>query len=233
MRNATRALALVLVAGVLATGCSGHRKRTAGASGGPSATATGSAQAGGSGGSGAGGSGGSGGNAGGPACLVGTWKTTGVAVSAAGNGMTSSASGGAGGTLTIGPDGKASANFDPMSPVEFTTSVSGADIKGKYAYAGKATGAVKLAAGSGAWQPSGAADWSGITVTVDLTAPVEARIFDHARMADFVGAGGGETGGTVDPQPLLGAGTYQCGGNTLKLVAPADRTGATWTLQRA
>jgi hypothetical protein len=148
-------------------------------------------------------------------------------------GTTSSASGGAGVVLSIGADGKVSVDFDPMKPIMFTTAVSGAEIKGQYTYAGKATGGVKMpaaGAAAGAWQPSGTADWSALTVTVDLTNPVEARIFDHAKISDFVGAGGGETGGTVDAQPLLAASSYTCSGNTLKLTAPS---GAAWTMQRA
>jgi len=226
---------IALVAGVAAlavalTGCSsGHKSKGAGATGGASGGSTAGSSAGAEGG-GAGSP--APGGAGGASCVVGTWHSTGVALNASANGTTSTASGGQGVVLSIGADGKVSVDFDPMKPVMFTTTVSGAEIKGQYTYAGKATGAVKVpaaAAASGTWQPSGNADWSALTVTVDLTAPVQAQIFDHAKISDFVGAGGGETGGSVDAQPLLGAASYTCSGNTLKLTGPS---GGAWTMQR-
>jgi hypothetical protein len=226
---------IALVAGVAAlavalTGCSSEHKSkgagaTGGASGGSTAGSSAGAEAGGTASPAPGG-------AAGASCLAGTWRSTGVSMSTTSGGATSSASGGAGVVLTVGRDGKVSVDFDQMKPVTFTTTVSGAEIKGQYTYAGKATGAVAMpasGAASGTWQPSGSADWSALTVTVDLTSPVEARIFDHAKISDFAGAGGGETGGSVDAQPLLGAASYACSGNTLTLKGPS---GAAWTMQR-
>jgi hypothetical protein len=168
------------------------------------------------------------------ACAVGTWKSTGFTTTLATAGVTATATGGGGFTLSIGPDGATTVDFTGMQPVVFATSVAGADVKGSFTYGGKVAGTVRLPAtsgDSGAWEPVGAADFSALTVTVDLLSPVQARVADKLPITQFVGA---QTGGAVDSTPILRSGTYRCTPSTLTLGPPENTpAGASWTLQRA
>lgn len=69
-------------------------------------------------------------------------------------------------------------------------------------------------------------------MTVDLTEPVKAQLFDNVRIAEYVGDGAAQSGNVVDIEPLLGEGRYECQGQTLVLT-PKDQQGITWTLARA
>jgi hypothetical protein len=168
------------------------------------------------------------------ACTVGTWKSTGFAGTLATAGVTGSIAGGGGFTLSIGPDGATIVDFTGMQPVTFATAVAGADVKGSFTYGGKVAGTLRLPAttgDAGAWEPVGAADFSALTVTVDLLSPVQARVADKLPITQFAGA---QTGGAVDSTPILRSGTYRCTSSTLTLGPPENTpAGATWTLQRA
>jgi hypothetical protein len=171
-------------------------------------------------------------------CLVGNWKSTGVDMTFDAGGARGSASGGGGLMLTVAGKGATVVDFTGMQPVTFTTTAGGTEIKGQFAYGGKVNGAVRVPASAtttGVWKPVGTTDWSTLTVSVDMISPVNGRIFDHVKIADFASAGGGQTGGSVDVQPILREATYECSGNTLKLGPPAGTTsaGGTWILQRA
>jgi hypothetical protein len=181
---------------------------------------------------------GSGGSTGGVAssCVVGNWKNSGVNATFDSNGVRGSTTGGGGVVVRVLRDGKTVLDFTSMQPVTFSTAVNGTEIKGSFVYGGTATGKVEVsdaAATKGTWRPVGTADWRNTTVTVDLISPVQSRIFDHAKIADFASAGGGQTGGTVDVQPILREMTYECTASTLTLGPPAGVTGVgTWALAR-
>jgi hypothetical protein len=171
-------------------------------------------------------------------CVVGTWKSTGMNGTFDAGGARGSASGGGGLTLTVAGNGGTVVDFAGMQPVTFTTTAAGTEIKGQFAYGGKVTGAVAApptATTTGVWKPVGTTDWSSLTVTVDMISPVNGRVFDQVKIADFAGAGGGQTGGSVDVQPILREAAYECSGNTLKLGPPPGTTavGGTWVLQRS
>jgi hypothetical protein len=172
-------------------------------------------------------------------CVVGNWKSTGVDLTFDAGGARGSASGGSGVLLSVAGSGATVVDFAGMQPVAFTTTAAGAEIKGQFAYGGKVNGAVQVPASAtttGVWKPVGTTDWSTLTVTVDMVSPVSGRVFDHVKIADFASAGGGQTGGSVDAQPILREATYECSGNTLKLGPPPGTAAAasgTWVLQRA
>jgi hypothetical protein len=84
---------------------------------------------------------------------------------------------------------------------------------------------------SGTWEPVGTVDWDDIRVTIELTSPIEAKPLDNARLGDYAGDSADQTGNVVDVDPLLGAGEYECRGDTLVLT-PDDDGGITWTLAR-
>lgn len=173
----------------------------------------------------------------GASCIVGTWKSSGISMTTSTAGASGAVTGGNGLTLTVSPDGKTVVDFSGMQPITFTTKVSGAEVKGQFSYGGKVNGAVKVPAGSenaGTWEPVGTTDWSTMTITVDLISPVQKRIFDNVKIADFLGSGSGDTGTAVDAQPILRKGRYQCSGQTLTLSPPTDTpAGGTWTLTRS
>jgi hypothetical protein len=171
-----------------------------------------------------------------PACVVGAWKAIGVKVTANVAGVTTTGEGGGGFTVTISPDGKTVIDFTGMQPVTFATQAA-ANIKGSYVFKGRVNGAIKVPTGnstSGKWEPTGTIDWTTVLVTVDVTDPVQARIFDNVPLTNFTGTGTAQTGGAVDVTPLLREGTFECSGDTLKIGPPTGKdTGFTWTLQKA
>jgi hypothetical protein len=170
-------------------------------------------------------------------CVVGSWRTTGTNTTIDSNGAHGTISGGNGILLKIAHDGKTELDFAAMQPIAFTTAVNGTEIKGSFVYGGKATGQLQVNDGmatKGTWKPVGTADWRDMNVTVDLASPVQSRIVDHVKIADFATAGGDQTGGTVDIQPILREGTYECTASTLTVGPPSGVTGVgTWSLTRA
>jgi hypothetical protein len=170
-------------------------------------------------------------------CVVGSWRTTGTDMTSDSNGARSTVTGGSGVVLRIAHDGKATADFGSMQPVTLSTTLNGAEIKGSYVYGGKATGHLQVNDGmatKGTWKPVGTVDWRDVDVTVDLTSPVQGRIFDKVKIPDFATAGSDQTGDTVDIQPLLRDGTYECTASTLTVGPPPGVTGVgTWSLTRA
>jgi hypothetical protein len=152
-------------------------------------------------------------------------------------GATVTASGGGGFTVTVAADGKTAVDFSGMQPIMFTSNVGGTNIKGQYLHGGKVDGTVRAVPTSdtaGTWEPVGTVDWSALTITVDLTSPVQAKVFDNQKISDFTGSGVTQTGQAVDVQPILRKGTYECSGSTLK-IGPESGTsdGTVWTLQKA
>lgn len=170
-------------------------------------------------------------------CVVGSWRTTGTNSTVDAGGAHGTVTGGSGVLLKIDHDGKSVLDFASMQPITFTTAVNGTEIKGSFVYGGKATGQLQVNDGmatKGTWKPVGTADWRDMDVTVDLASPVQSRIVDKVKIADFATAGTDQTGGTVDIQPILREGTYECTASTLTVGPPPGVTGAgTWSLTRA
>jgi hypothetical protein len=227
--KATAVKAMMVAAaamGIALAGCSSADTTGSGASSGPSTSA----------GTSAGSSTSSGNETGAVAsCLVGNWRTTGVAGTFNGNGVNGTLSGGAGVTVNIAADGKTAVNFDKMEPVNFNFAVAGGNVKGSATYGGTVNGTVTTPSGtSGTFEPVGKVDFGSVVVTVDLTSPTTARVADKVALAQFVGTNAAETGNAVDSQPILRKGTYDCSGGGLKLGPPAGTTGVgTWTLEKA
>jgi hypothetical protein len=172
-------------------------------------------------------------------CVVGDWRSTGVA-GQIGGGIAEVEVGGASGvTLTVGPDGATTIDFTDMEPASFDGEAAGAEVAGELSYDGQATGTIRTGtdggeATSGTWEPVDTADWSGVRVTVDVTEPVAARPFDGTPIGDVVGQADETTGDVVDVEPMLGEGTFECQvEDTLVLSPDDDRRGMTWTLDRA
>lgn len=167
-------------------------------------------------------------------CVVGDWRTTGVAADATSEAGTVDVSGGAGVSMTIGSDGATTVDFAAMDPVTFDGEIAGASVAGELAYGGAASGAVRTDTGaaSGTWEPVGSADWRDVTVTVALTEPVAATPIDNAPIGDLVEQADEVTGEVVDIEPILGEGTFRCEGETLALGPVDGEPGLTWTLER-
>jgi hypothetical protein len=170
-------------------------------------------------------------------CVVGSWKTTGTNTTFDSNGAHGTVTGGSGVLLKVAHDGKSTLDFSSMQPITFSTAVNGTEIKGNFVYGGKATGQVQVDDGmatKGMWKPVGTVDWRDMTVSVDLTSPVQSQIVDKVKIADFATASNDQTGGTVDIQPILRDATYECTASTLTLGPPQGVTGGgTWSLTRA
>jgi hypothetical protein len=168
-------------------------------------------------------------------CVTGDWRTTGVEAGTGDQTGTVSVSGGGGVSLTIGADGATAVDFAGMAPVSFDGEVAGASVAGELSYGGSASGTVRTDTGatSGMWEPVGTADWSGVTVTVDLTEPVAGRPIDNAPIGEVVEQADEVTGEVVDVEPVLGEGTFQCEGDTLVLGPAEGDPGLAWTLERA
>jgi hypothetical protein len=169
-------------------------------------------------------------------CVTGDWRSTAASGQATAGTASAQISGGSGIAFKVGPNGETAADFTGMQPATFTVGVGGTDVAGTFVYAGTVTGTVSTGGGvdatSGTLEPVGTVDWGQTRVTVDLTKPVKVRPLDNARIGDYTGDGANQTGNVVDVDPLLGAGRYECRGDTLVLTPGADN-GITWTLQRA
>lgn len=166
-------------------------------------------------------------------CLTGSWRSTDATGQASGGGASGTISGGSGALVTIAGNGAVTADFSGMRPVDFTAQVANTDVKGRFTYAGKVAGTVRTGSGeTGAWEPVPPVDWGDTRLTVELTEPLQVTVFDGVKIGDYLGDGANQTGNVVDVDPFLGAGRYECRGDTLVL-APSDDTGITWTLARA
>jgi hypothetical protein len=170
-------------------------------------------------------------------CVVGPWRSVELDLVATG-GMAVTAHGGAGIRLTIAGDGRSTADFTGMAPVEFGTSGGPVHATGSFTYGGTVTAPLRLPpAGerAGVWSPgTGAVDFGDVTATVRLTAPVRQTITD-VKLSDVAGMAGVTTGGTIDRAPLFSTGRYRCDGTELILSPPDDQQQlkGTWTLTRA
>ncbi|GAA4248637.1 hypothetical protein GCM10022255_029460 [Dactylosporangium darangshiense] len=228
------AIAAVAVFSIGLAGCGSDKSPGSSATAGASGNATAGATAVASGATGSGGSTGGGGQGTAASCLVGTWKADGLTGKLSGP-VNGTFSGGGGALLTIDSGGKTQVDFGPMTPVTFTFSVSGSDVKGSFAYGGKVNGSIKTpSTATGTLEPTGTVDFSSLTVTVNLTAPAAVTVADKMPISEFTGSGTADTGGAVDAQPVLKKSQYDCGGTTLKLSPPAGGadTGI-WTFRKA
>src|SRR6266542_1775502 len=172
-----------------------------------------------------------------PACLVGTCKATGMDRTDNVAGAEIKSSGGGGFTLTISPDGSATVDFTGMQPITFASKAGNTEIKGQYSHGGKVMSALKATPTSdtaGTFEPTGTVDWSSLTVTVELSSPIKAKVFDNVKISDVAGTGAAQAGNAVDTTPILRKNMYDCGGTTLKLSPPSGITGGgTWTFQKS
>ncbi len=168
------------------------------------------------------------------ACAVGKWTS----VEVKGGSMVT---GGGGVAVDIAANGTLTMDFASMQPATFSVRAGNTDFKGKFVYGGKATGMIRTSAplasppglgtSQGTWEPAGPVDWSTLTVTLDLTSPVQGRPLDKLPLKDYLGDKSSSTGGVVDVAPILGKGTYICEGATLVLTPEGNR-GLVWTLAR-
>ncbi|MEV4626152.1 hypothetical protein AB0J90_07665 [Micromonospora sp. NPDC049523] len=168
-------------------------------------------------------------------CVTGDWRTASAAGQTGGALASASISGGDGVLVKIGPTGSTTVDFGSMKPVTFKAQLGDARIAGTFSYAGKASGTVSTGTGGGTtgdWAPVPPLQWGDTRVTVALTEPTPATLFENVKISEYVGDGASRSGDVVDIQPLLGEGRYQCGGNTLTLT-PKDASGLTWVLNRA
>jgi hypothetical protein len=195
-------------------------------------------------------------------CPVGKWRSTQIASSGSGAGVTVTAQGGSDAKVTIDDDGTVRAVFSGMRPIEFTAQVAGAQVKGEIVYGGNLDGKVDLSAtatgpsstgsptaspsvpattgtspsgmaGTGAWKPVGNVDWGNLRLTVRLSQPVSATILNNVKISEVTGAQTTQAGDAVDLQPLLREGEYRCDGNDTLIITPHG-TGptVTWTFER-
>jgi hypothetical protein len=179
------------------------------------------------------------GSAGGPPpqCVVGKWGATGVDAQGAAGNATGKISGGAGTTMTVAADGATQVSFTGSQPLDFSGQVAGHTIRGQASYDGAVRGTVGFggqdSAGTGTWTPQGQITWDDLRATVKLTAPVSVTLLDNANISDFTGDKSTQAGGAVDVQPVLRAGTYSCGGNTMRVRTEKNGPAMEWTFKRA
>lgn len=207
--------------GLALAGCAeGTGTPGAGASGSPTATKT----------------------SGGPvaSCIVGDWRSVALTADAASkrNNVSANLTGGAGIKVKVGPNGATTIDFTGMDPVNFSAKVANTDVRGKFTYAGTASGTVSTGPApanatvtpkpSGSWEPVGDLNWSATTLTLDLTEPVQARPFDNTPIGKYVGT---QTGNAVDIDPIFDRGTYTCGGDTLTITPDKDAD-TPWVLKK-
>lgn len=180
-------------------------------------------------------------------CVTGSWRTTALPPDTETGTVDADVTGGAGISVRIQPSGRTVIDFSDMQPVTFSAHVGTADVRGRFTYAGTATGTMTTTPGGtadpgatssmpadmiGSWQPVGDLDWDNTTFTLDLTDPVEARPFDNVPLDRYTGSNADETGDVVDIDPFFDAGRYACQGDTLT-VTPDDDGDLPMVLQRS
>jgi hypothetical protein len=157
-------------------------------------------------------------------CLVGSWTTTSISMTAAGMTM----AGGAGVRMVVDRTGKMTVTMDGMAPVRFSSSDT--DLSGHFVYHGGASGRLKLpppTATSGVWEyvDTGQAD---ISASVEFTSPFR---FSLGRTALYNLAGQAGGGGIAGASPTS-PGRWTCSGNTLRITpTQADFSGG-WNWRR-
>lgn len=175
------------------------------------------------------------------ACVVGQWRSNGLPEAPDGGTADADLTGGAGFQVAIGAAGDTTITFDGMEPVVFSARLGAAQVSGTFTYSGRATGTMATNAGSsmspspvmsGTWQPVGDVNWDQARLTVDLTEPASARVFDNVPLEDYTGDGAERTGDVVDIDPFFDAGTYTCG-NDILTVSPDDDGDLPMVLRRA
>lgn len=170
-----------------------------------------------------------------PACVAGTWRSTGTRASGTVAGATGRVEGGESVMLEVDHAGGTRADFTGMQPMTFTASALGANVKGEFSYAGPVQGTIRFPDGdrrSGTWQPYGKLNWDGLKVTAKLTEPAQVTVLDNADVSELTGSKATQTGNAVDAQPIFRKGTYTCDGDTLT-VSPSDNGPTiTWTFKR-
>jgi hypothetical protein len=168
-------------------------------------------------------------------CVVGDWRSTGTEGEVGGGPVTATTSSGDGVSLSVGADGATRVDFTEMQPVTIDGEAAGAAVAGELTYAGEASGTIQTDTGTdaGTWEPVETADWSGVTVTVNLSEPVAGTPVDDAPIGDVIEQADEVTGEIVDVEPMLGEGRFECDGETLILSPTEGEGGMTWTLTRA
>jgi hypothetical protein len=160
-------------------------------------------------------------------CLVGRWTSVGFAVTGK-----VVEHGGAGVTMHIDPRGLATVVFTGMSPVTFSSTISTPPTVGHFTFSGSVTGSVRLpsaAATSGPWEQVTSAGSGGLRVDVQITQPISY----HFGPTSVAGLAGAAAGGGAIAGPRVTSGTWQCTGDTLVSIPPANGvTRGTWTLRR-
>jgi hypothetical protein len=86
---------------------------------------------------------------------------------------------------------------------------------------------------SGAWRPTGTVNVGDLKITVKLTQPVAATLLNNVKVSEVTGSQTAQAGDTVDLQPLLRAGTFQCSGEDSLVITTSDKKPTlVWSLSR-
>jgi len=222
MTKRTIVLTVGLLLAVAACGNDGTGSTAGGPGAGSASSATGTA-------------GGSGGAP--PRCVVGRWSASGVEAEGSAGNASGTVTGGAGTTMNVGANGATEISFSGSRPIDFSAQVAGRTIRGQASYDGAMQGTVAFgapdSAGKGTWTPQQQVVWDNLRATVKLTEPIAITLLDNARLADFTGDKSNQTGGAVDVQPVLRAGSYTCAGDTLRVVTDVNGPRMEWTFARA
>jgi hypothetical protein len=165
--------------------------------------------------------------------VVGDWTSAQIALQTDSQAGKAGLSGGGGVIVRVSSSGQTDVDFALMEPGRFSASNGEATIAGQFRYLGHASGRIRTGdatSTSGSWEPVGKVDFSDVRITVELSDPIKARVFENVPLSALV-PGDPNSGGAVEADPLLGRSQYRCGSNTLSL-SRADGTGLTWELSR-
>jgi hypothetical protein len=168
---------------------------------------------------------------GGPACVTGTWRATGVQSRNGFGTITGRVAGGAGVTMAVGADGTTDVGFQQSQPMTFTAEAAGATVRGQVKYSGSLHGTVHFTStspGTGQWQPQAGATGDELRATVKLIDPVSVTLLDDAGIGDLSGAEN-----ALDVLPILRGGTYQCDATSLRVHTERDGPALIWTFARS
>jgi hypothetical protein len=132
-------------------------------------------------------------------------------------------------TGTASPSGSASTTASPQSTAYGRSAPASPSGSASTTASPQSTASGR----SGPWNP-GETDVSKLQLTVKLTQPIASTLMDNLKVSDVSGAQATQTGNTIDLQPLLRTGTYQCQGEkTLVITTGGGGPVLVWTLARS
>ncbi|MEU4428842.1 hypothetical protein AB0F81_50230 [Actinoplanes sp. NPDC024001] len=170
------------------------------------------------------------------ACVIGSWRVTGVRASGAFGTTSGRVAGGTGAVMTVNGDGVTAVDFTGSEPVSFSGEFGNTELSGQIQYAGSLRAAVRFEQPTGetpgTWRPQTGTGDNRLRATVKLSEPFEVTLLDDAPVGELTGTDLPQTGDALDVLPILRGGTYSCTADALQVQTRQNGPTMTWLFNR-